>query len=79
MVICNSGSNLVIAHGHQCLIERPAVVPGNLEIALELLLLLRELGLTQVWLLDVYNLISVTLNDIPERFQSMYHLLVSLT
>ena len=39
---------------------------GNLEISLELLLLLRQPGLTEVRLLDVDYLVSVALNDIPE-------------
>ena len=65
--LCSSqGSYLVIAHGHQSLIQRPAVMAGNLEIALELLLLLRQPWLTQVWLLDVDYLVSVALDDIPE-------------
>ena len=40
---------------------------GNLEISLELLLLLRQPGLTEVRLLDVDYLVSVALNDIPEN------------
>ena len=54
------------AHGAQRLVERPAVVSGDLEVALELLLLLRQLGLAQVGLADVDDLVAVTLDDIPE-------------
>ena len=54
------------AHGAQRLVERPAVVSGDLEVALELLLLLRQLGLAQVGLADVDDLVAEALDDIPE-------------
>ena len=58
--------DLLKAYGAQRLVERPAVVSGDLEVALELLLLLRQLGLAQVGLADVDDLVTVTLDDIPE-------------
>ena len=57
--------DLLELHLQEYLVERPAVVPSNLEISNELLLLLRDLRGALVWLSDVENLLAIALYDRP--------------
>ena len=54
---------LVEGHLHESLVEGPPVMPGDLEVALELLLLGGDDRLGEVGLLDRDDLVSVTLDD----------------
>ena len=54
---------LVEGHLHEGLVEGPPVMPGDLEVALELLLLGGDDRLGEVGLLDRDDLVSVTLDD----------------
>ena len=55
---------LFVSSPDEGLVESPAVVPGNLEVSLELGLLGWNLGLGEVRLLDTHNLVPVGLDNI---------------